>query len=93
MPVSGFATRKDGYTALSASIWTATAIEYLQDFVRELAPDSSRVDVGETHAKTLDELLDTMIAGCECRVGTPAEGIAEDEWMEMVRMPDERGAF
>jgi len=98
-----------GKTLKSCSIWLrdsegeiygafcinldVTAIEQLQDFVRDLAPDSSRADVGETHAHTLHDLLDTMIAECEYRIGASAEEMTKDERVEMVRILDERGAF
>lgn len=98
-----------GKTLKSCSIWLrdsegeiygafcinldVTAIEQLQDFVRDLAPDSSRADVVETHAQTLHDLLDTMIAECEYRIGASAEEMTKDERVEMVRILDERGAF
>lgn len=98
-----------GKTLKSASIWLrdssgeiygafcinldVTAIELLQDFVRDLAPDASRVDVGEAHAQTLHDMLDTMIAECEYRIGRPAEKISKDDRIEIVRMLDGRGAF
>jgi predicted transcriptional regulator YheO len=98
-----------GKTLKSASIWLrdpsgeiygafcvnldVTAIELLQDFVRDLAPDSSRVDLGETHSQSLHDMLDTMIAECEYRIGRAAEKMAKNERIEMVRMLDERGAF
>jgi predicted transcriptional regulator YheO len=98
-----------GKTLKSCSIWLrdsegeiygafcinldVTAIEKLQDFVRDLAPDSTRADLGETHAQTLHDLLDTMIAECEYRIGASTEEMTKDERVEMVRMLDERGAF
>jgi predicted transcriptional regulator YheO len=98
-----------GKTLKSASIWLrdssgeiygafcinldVTAIELLQDFVRDLAPDSSRVELGEAYAQTLHDMLDTMIAECEYRIGSPAERMSKDERVEMVRMLDGRGAF
>ena len=98
-----------GKTLKSCSIWLrdsegeiygafcinldVTAIAQLQDFVRDLAPDSSRADAGETHAQTLQELLDTMIAECEYRIGASAEEMTKNERVEMVRILDERGAF
>jgi predicted transcriptional regulator YheO len=98
-----------GKTLKSCSIWLrdpeaeiygafcinmdVTAIEYLQDLVRDLAPDTSRGDVGETHAQTLQQLLDTMIAECEYQIGAVAEDMTKDDRVEMVRMLDDRGAF
>ena len=98
-----------GKTLKSCSIWLrdsegdiygafcinldVTAIEYLQDLVRDLAPDTSRADVGETHAQTLQELLDKMIAECEYQIGAVAEDMTKDERIRMVRMLDDRGAF
>jgi predicted transcriptional regulator YheO len=98
-----------GKTLKSASIWLrdssgeiygafcvnldVTAIELLQDMLRDLAPDSGRVDLGEAHAQNLRDLLDTMIAECEYRIGSPAERMSKEERVEMVRMLDGRGAF
>ena len=98
-----------GKTLKSCSIWLrdsegetygafcinldVTAIEYLQVLVRDLAPDTSRADVGETHAQTLQELLDTMITECEYQIGILTEDMTKDDRVEMVRMLDDRGAF
>jgi predicted transcriptional regulator YheO len=70
-----------------------TPIEMVQDFIRDLSPDSSRLDVSETHAQDLHDLLDTMIAEAEYRIGTPAKEMSKDQRMETVRFLDDRGAF
>ena len=98
-----------GKTLKSCSIWLrdsqgeiygafcinmdVTAIEQLQDFVRDLAPDPLRGDMGETHPQTLDDMLDTMIAECEYRIGASTEDMTKDQRVDMVRMLEERGAF
>jgi predicted transcriptional regulator YheO len=98
-----------GKTLKSCSIWLrdsagrvygafcinldVSAVEQFQDFLRDLAPDTSRLDMGEDHARSLHDLLDTMIAECEYRIGTSTEDMTKDERVEMVRMLDERGAF
>jgi predicted transcriptional regulator YheO len=98
-----------GKTLKSCSIWLrdsngeiygafcinmdVTAIEQLQDFVRDLAPDPLHGDVGETHAQTLDDMLDTMIAECEYRLGASTEEMTKDQRVDMVRILEERGAF
>jgi predicted transcriptional regulator YheO len=98
-----------GKTLKSCSIWLrdsmgqvygafcinldVSAVEQFQDFIRDLAPDTSRFDMGEDHARSLHDLLDTMIAESEYRIGTSTEDMSKDERVEMVRMLDERGAF
>jgi predicted transcriptional regulator YheO len=98
-----------GKTLKSCSIWLrdhsgqvygafcinldVSVVEQIQDFVRDLAPDTSRLDLGEDHAQSLHDLLDTMIAECEYRIGAPAEEMTKDERIAMVRILDERGAF
>ncbi len=98
-----------GKTLKSCSIWLrdprgevygafcinldVTAVQQLQDFLRDLSPDSGRGDLGETHAQSLHDLLDDMIAECEYRLGTGAGDMTKDERIQMVRLLEERGAF
>jgi len=98
-----------GKTLKSCSIWLrdsqgeiygafcinmdVSAIEQLQEFIRDLAPDPLRGDVGETHPQTLNDMLDAMIAECEYRIGASAEEMTKDQRVDMVQMLDGRGAF
>jgi len=98
-----------GKTLKSCSIWLrdprgevygafcinldVTAVQQLQAFLRDLSPDTARADLGETHAQSLHDLLDAMIAECEYRLGTTADDMTKDQRIQMVRLLEERGAF
>jgi predicted transcriptional regulator YheO len=70
-----------------------TPILALREFSRELAPDDARTDLSEAHVTDLGDMIDTIIAECEYRMGTPAEGMNKDQRLEVVRFLDQKGAF
>jgi predicted transcriptional regulator YheO len=98
-----------GKTLKSCSIWLrdargevygafcinldVSAVQQLQAFLKDLSPDSGRVDLGEAHPQSLHDLLDAMIAECEYRLGTTAGDMTKDERVRMVHLLEERGAF
>jgi predicted transcriptional regulator YheO len=98
-----------GKTLKSASIWLRdgqgevcgafcinldlTPVMKLQDFARDLSVGESVPDVGERHVTDLGDMLDTMIAECEYRLGLAAEKMKRDQRIEVVRFLEERGAF
>jgi predicted transcriptional regulator YheO len=100
---------ESGKTLKSASIWLrdsggevcgafcinldVTAMETLRDFARDLAPESGRTDVSESHVTDLGDMVDTLIAECEFRMACRAEDMKKDQRLEVVRFLDERGAF
>ena len=98
-----------GKTLRSASIWLrdadgeicgafcvnldVTPLLLMRDFSLELAPEDARTDLSEDHVTDLGEMIDTMIAECEYRIGTLAEKMNKDQRIEVVRFLEERGAF
>ena len=100
---------ESGKTLRSASIWLRdgngeicggfcinldiTPVLALREFSRDLAPDGARMDLSEAYVTDLGDMIDTMIAECEYRVGTPADGMNKHQRLEVVRFLDERGAF
>jgi predicted transcriptional regulator YheO len=100
---------ESGKTLKSASIWLRdgngeicggfcinldiTPILALREFSRDLAPDDARTDLSEAHVTDLGDMIDTIIAECEYRIGTPADGMNKDQRLEVVGFLDERGAF
>jgi predicted transcriptional regulator YheO len=98
-----------GKTLKSASIWLrdargeicgafcinldVTPILILQDFARDLSVGEPSPDEGERHGTDLGDMLDTMIAECEYRMGMSAEKMKRDQRIEVVRILEERGAF
>lgn len=98
-----------GKTLKSASIWLrdangeifgafcinldVTRIAAIQEFVRDLAPDESRPDLGEEFAADLGDMIDMMIAECEYRLGCGADKMSKDQRIAVVRFLDERGCF
>jgi predicted transcriptional regulator YheO len=100
---------ESGKTLKSASIWLrdsageiygafcvnldVTAVEMLEDFIRDLAAGPPQPELAESHPQDLNDMLDTMIAECEYRVGKPAGEMSKDERIEVVRFLEERGAF
>jgi predicted transcriptional regulator YheO len=100
---------ESGKTLKSASIWLRdgngeicggycinldiTPVLALREFSQGLAPEDARVDLSEGHAADLADMIDTMIAECEYRIGIPAEGMNKDQRLEVVGFLDERGAF
>ncbi len=98
-----------GKTLRSASIWLrdsggeicgafcinldVTAVQMLREFARDLAPEDARTDFSEDHVTDLGDMIDTMIAECEYRMGSPTEEMKKDQRLEVVRFLDERGAF
>jgi len=100
---------ESGKTLRSASIWLRdgngeicagfcinldiTPVLALREFSRDLAPDDARADLSEAHATDLGDMIDTMIAECEYRIGSPAEAMNKDQRLEVVGFLDERGAF
>jgi predicted transcriptional regulator YheO len=100
---------ESGKTLKSASIWLKdghgeicggfcinldiTPVLALREFSRDLAPEDARTDLSEAHAADLGDMIDTMIAECEYRTGTPASGMNKDQRLEVVRFLDKRGAF
>jgi predicted transcriptional regulator YheO len=65
----------------------------LREFARDLAPEDARTDFSEDHVTDLGDMIDTMIAECEYRMGSPTEEMKKDQRLEVVRFLDERGAF
>jgi predicted transcriptional regulator YheO len=100
---------ESGKTLRSASIWLrdpdgeifggfcinldVTPILALREFSRDLAPEDSAYDLSEAHVSDLGDMIDTMIAECEYRMGRPAREMNKDHRVEVVRFLDERGAF
>jgi predicted transcriptional regulator YheO len=70
-----------------------TPVKAIQAFVRELAPDESRPELGEEFAADLGDMIDTMIAECEYRLGCGADKMSRDQRIEVVRFLEERGSF
>jgi predicted transcriptional regulator YheO len=52
-----------------------TPVLALREFSQDLAPDDARADLSEGHPTDLGDMIDTIIAECEYRRGTPAEGM------------------
>ena len=98
-----------GKTLKSASIWLrdgqgevcgafcinldVTPILILQDFARDLSVGGSAPDEGARHGTDLGDMLDTMIAECEYRMGMDAEKMKREQRIGVVRFLEERGAF
>jgi predicted transcriptional regulator YheO len=70
-----------------------TPILALREFSRDFAPDDARADLSEAHPSDLGDMIDTMIAECEYRMGSPAGEMNKEQRVEVVRILDERGAF
>jgi len=70
-----------------------TPITAIREFVRELAPDESRPDLGDEFAADLGDMIDMMIAECEYRLGCGADKMSKDQRIAVVRFLDERGCF
>jgi len=98
-----------GKTLRSASIWLrdaygeicggfcinldVTPMLALREFSRDLAPGDARTDLSEAHVTDLGDLIDTLIAECEYRMGTPADEMNKDQRLEVVHFLDGSGAF
>jgi len=98
-----------GKTLKSASIWLrdsagelygafcvnldVTAVRILEEFIRDLAVGPTQPELAEFHPQDLNDMLDSMIAECEYRIGKPAGEMTKDERIEVVRILEERGAF
>ena len=70
-----------------------TGIDMLRDFLQDIAAGSFEMGLSEAHPQDLNDMLDTMIAEAEYRIGTPAGDMAKDERIHLVRFLDDRGAF
>lgn len=73
-----------------------TAIATLQDLVLDLARDALQPGVGEAYPQVfehLHDMLDTMMAEAEYRIGTRAQDMDKDLRVELVRFLDRKGAF
>lgn len=70
-----------------------TAVIIADDFLRGLAPDTSRTHVAEDFVQDLRDMLDTMIAEWGYRTRTPPRDATKAERIDLVRFLDERGAF
>ncbi len=100
---------ESGKTLRSASLWLrddrgeicggfcinldVTPMLALREFSRDLAPGDARTDLSEAHVADLGDLIDTLIAECEYRMGTPADEMTKDQRLEVVNFLDGRGAF
>jgi predicted transcriptional regulator YheO len=100
---------ESGKTLRSASLWLrdekgeicggfcinldVTPMMALREFGRDLAPGDARTDLSEAHVADLGDLIDTLIAECEYRMGTPADEMSKDQRLEVVNFLDGRGAF
>jgi predicted transcriptional regulator YheO len=100
---------ESGKTLRCASIWLrdtageicgalcinldVTPMLTLREFSRDLAPGDARTDLSEAHGTDLGDLIDTLIAECEYRLGSPAEEMNKDQRLEVVHFLDDRGAF
>jgi len=100
---------ESGKTLKGASIWLrdsageiygafcinldVTAIEMFEGFVRDLAAGAPQPQLTEAFPQDLHDMLDTMIAESEYRMGKAANDMNKDERIEAVRFLEERGAF
>lgn len=100
---------ESGKTLRCASIWLrddsgeifggfcinldVTPILALREFSSDLAPDDARTDLSEAHTSDLGDMIDTMIAECEYRLGRSAEEMNKEQRVEVVRFLEARGAF
>jgi predicted transcriptional regulator YheO len=100
---------ESGKTLRSASLWLrddqgeicggfcinldVTPMLALREFSRDLAPGDARTDLSEAHVADLGDLIDTLIAECEYRMGTPADEMSKDQRLDVVNFLDGRGAF
>jgi predicted transcriptional regulator YheO len=100
---------ESGKTLKSASIWLrdsageiygsfcvnldVTGLGMLEEFIRDLAAAPMRPELAESHPQDLNDMLDSMIAECEYRLGKPAGEMSKDERIGVVRFLEGRGAF
>lgn len=100
---------ESGKTLKSASIWLrdsageiygafcvnldVTAVGMLEEFIRDLGAGATQPELAESHPQDLNDMLDSIIAECEYRIGKQASEMTKDERVEVVRFLEERGAF
>lgn len=100
---------ESGKTLKSASIWLrdsageiygafcvnldVTAVGILEELIRDLGAGATQPELAESHPQDLNDMLDSMIAECEYRMGKHAGEMTKDERVGVVRFLEQRGAF